>query len=240
MSKTLTTTLALSAAMMLAAPTMAGEIITYDSPTYSLGALNAQDGWVAGGGNIVNTNPSPINGQSVQDGWNSARPTDATYSSGTLYASLYVYFNGSAGNENATLGVLSNSADNLQRAFMAGVWGTGASPGIWTESNQDASSFTDAGWYGIEIEMNLDTNLLVEGKVIQIDTGLSEVVATNRTLGWNANTFGGSIDQMKTFIEGGLQLDHFAYGRELVPIIPEPASIALLGLGGLMLLRRKH
>ena len=231
-------------AAFVAAPATADLLLDFENPPYSLGGLNGQDGWSGpGDATIVNTNPSPVGGQSVQDGWISWRALDQTYSTGTIYLTHYEYWNGdnvgSGSVDTPAASVILADSGSGRRAFLAGRWSDGY-PGIWGASKV-FTTFEGAGWYGWDLEIDIDSQLIVSGSITQMDTMQTEVLATN--LGFSSDWGGGQPSQLNQvgFAAGAEgQADHIAVGYTKVPLIPEPATMALLGIGGLMVLRRRR
>jgi hypothetical protein len=98
--------------------------------------------------------------------------------------------------------------------------------------NKDASVNVNVGeWNHIEMEFN---GTDPDNGTVTIRVNDSEYVREDYMTGYESPALG-EIDDLKVTFEGGGLIDNFR-----LSVVPEPGSIALLGLGGLAMLRRRR
>jgi hypothetical protein len=102
-------------------------------------------------------------------------------------------------------------------------YGSHTSTDVWTQYSTDTGmTFQSNGWGG-------PVQTLAE-MITAHGSELIEMISIQTDSGWNG--FDGYVDGLEITLTNG------DVGR--VNLVPEPASLAMIGLGGLMLLRRRH
>ncbi|MBX2852996.1 MAG: LamG domain-containing protein [Phycisphaeraceae bacterium] len=145
------------------------------------------------------------------------------------------YFGGFGGNTNN----VGPGFDGTARGYLnfgAGVYFWGSSRDL----NSGPAYIVDGQWHMYTITYNADTSRMItylDGAGVGSGDVALEDAPANVQIGnlanmWNSN-FVGSVDEF-TIWSGELAF------KEVVSLVPEPSSLALLGLGGLVMLRRRR
>lgn len=164
-----------------------------------------------------------------------------------MTASTITNWQGIAGFENTGTGndVYSLKMDNADRI----VWTVdGSSSFTSADTLTNYASQTGDGWVHVVgvYEQGVGSTLYVNGAVagtggaanaIQTDTS---TFAIGSYQGGSAYAFGGSIDDVQVYHSALTAGDVSFLGNNAGTAIPEPGSLALLGLGGLLIGRRRR
>ena len=210
-------------------PTTRAFLLDFEDPPYSLGPLGSQDGWTSANGAVITTdNEGPSGGNSLRGGWNSTYPLDETYIDGIVYLSHYTYWNGdtASGNNAPSSWVFLLESSSGKRSHLSGRWSKGV-PGI-LGSYGPLSSFTDAGWYFYDIEIDMDSKML-SAELTNLSTLESESFGPmGLTPLWGGGV-PGTLDRLGVIHGTEGQTDRIAVGRERVAmvsiILPPPPTV---------------
>ena len=227
----ISTTLPIAAVLLwMLMPTTEALLLNFDDPPYSLGPLGSQDGWTGADDAVITAdNEGYSGGNSLKGGWNSTYPLDETYMDGIVYLSHYTYWNGDAtdGNNDPPISFVFLSEDSSgRRSHLSGRWSDGL-PGI-LGSYGLLSSFTDAGWYFYDIEIDMDSKML-SAELTNLSTLESESFGPmGLTPLWGGGV-PGTLDRLGVIHGTEGQTDRIAVGRERVAIVsiilPPPPTV---------------
>lgn len=255
MSRALSLSLAVAGSMILAgAAVSSGAIISdFEAPTYTTGSdIRTIDGWVGTGATIGKVYPDAGSGYVPPSYPVLSGAQSYVFYSGTWRARPF----GSAAPdvvEGSTISAIVRVQSSSASAFYFSRNAVGGSQTAGIEFNKTTTNldiWSSGGSSSTSFAYAPTTNYLVE-LTLHFTTATFDAYVTDLTnsgprtlLTSGASFYGGALTESAAQANGGVMLIHNSGGELYVDdiqvnTVPEPAVLGLLGLGGLMLLRRR-
>ncbi|MEN8254625.1 MAG: PEP-CTERM sorting domain-containing protein [Verrucomicrobiota bacterium] len=230
----------------LAAFSAQAELIDFESPTYSVGALNGQDGWAhsTGSANVVadSTVVGPTASSVINYGWAASawlqRDLDVTPAAAMTVEFDVSQWSGTAVHKFYLRDQANRSYAGVYLHATAGVWGYQSGGGL---TGNVYSGALGIGATASHVKMDLDFSTSTYDLYIYDNGGalrgsLADIsfVGADTTLANMEASGGARLSINNTYASTLLGYDN-------IEVVPEPATLGLLGLSGagLLFLRRK-